>query len=782
MKFFAAALAIALLVPESLLAQQSAVIRGRVVAAGQQPVPGARVTLLDHLGAPLAATITTSDGVFRLDAVGLGSYIVFAEAASQQSDARQVTVESSLPVDIELMVTPRVSESVIVQGTAAPAAGSRITASAETLQQLPLRLSSRGVQQLLATLPGFASEDNGLLHVRGADDGFLYVEDGVPVHDRVDALFGIARDPADVGSLNVLTGYVAPEFGLKSGAVIEVQSAATPVDMTLAAEATLGSDDLQAVRASGRGSRRGATFGASISAEQSLRFLDPVDPDNFHNRGRVFSGGSHLSTSSERIGLTRISLGAGQSRYDVPHGEIQEDAGQDQRQRLSQFSLSGSWQRSWSDTLMSNAALYARTIDAALVGSDFDTPLSANSDRRHRRLGFLIGLTNARGRHTLKAGFESSWLDVEEHFQFAVTDEDEAEEAEISDAAAAFTPDDPFRFDDQTARAQWSVYAQDRVRATDNLTLDFGVRWDRTNLLVAATQVSPRVGAAWRWPGRSTTVRTSVNRFFQPPQAEHLLLSSSAAARALSPFAEDSDEDGGADLPPERQTAFETGIEHWFGGAVRVDAAYWSRHVRNYADPNVFFGTTIIFPNSVASGTARGLDLRLEIPRYRGWSSYASYTLSKVQQVGPINGGLFLEDNLIDIGPGTEFTPDHDQRHVASAGVTYQHRRGFTASLAARYESGTPLEVDEHDLDELLERPGAELVDFDAGRVRARALVDLSASQSLYRRQRMRASVRFAILNALNRAYALNFGNPFSGTHFGAPRTIRLDLRIERLP
>jgi outer membrane receptor protein involved in Fe transport len=319
------------------------------------------------------------------------------------------------------------------------------------------------------------------------------------------------------------------------------------------------------------------------------------------------------------------------------------------------------------------------------------------------------------------------------------------------------------------------------VRPTDRFTVDFGIRFDRTHLLVPASQWSPRIGVAYRWPHTTTTVRASLNRFFQPPQSEHLLLSSSPAARALSPFVLDEDvsETGGADLEPERQTAWEVGIEQWLGGAVRADAAYWSRHVRNYADPNVFFGTTIIFPNSVAGGTARGLDLRLEMARYRGWSSYVSYTLSEVEQVGPINGGLFLEENTIEIGRGTHFTPDHDQRHVSAAGVAYQHvNRGVSASLAARYESGTPVEALRGEPGESNERAGAELVDFDRGRVRPRRLFDVTLSKALYRGDRTETSVRVSVLNLTNRRYALNFGNPFSGTHFGAPRTIRAEVRI----
>src|SRR5690242_21370929 len=48
----------------------------------------------------------------------------------------------------------------------------------------------------------------------------------------------------------------------------------------------------------------------------------------------------------------------------------------------------------------------------------------------------------------------------------------------------------------------------------------------------------------------------------------------------------------------------------------------------------------------------------------------------------------------------------HDQRHVAAFAASYDDPRGgFWASIGGRYESGTPLEVDEDDLDELVDRP-----------------------------------------------------------------------------
>jgi outer membrane receptor protein involved in Fe transport len=307
------------------------------------------------------------------------------------------------------------------------------------------------------------------------------------------------------------------------------------------------------------------------------------------------------------------------------------------------------------------------------------------------------------------------------------------------------------------------------------LTIAAGVRFDRSTLLLARSQWSPRVGLSFRLTD-STVLRASVNRHFQPPQPEYLLLSSSEEARELSPFETD-EAVGGADVEPERQWAVEAGLDHRFG-QWRIDAAWWRRDGREVSDPNVFFGTTVIFPNAVAKGRAQGIDVRVEVPRSHGWSGYGSATFSKVVQTGPVTGGLFLEDDIPDLGPGVEFVPDHDQRVALAGGATWEHEpSGFTASLAARYESGTPIQRDDDDGD-LEERPGAELVDFERGRVKPRLPVSLMATLPVIGTDRTRVLLRGSILNLFDDDYAYNFGNPFSGTHFGAPRTAAISLEV----
>ncbi|RPH59013.1 MAG: TonB-dependent receptor, partial [Acidobacteria bacterium] len=758
---------------------QLGTISGTVIGPDGGPVDGAVVTLLDGLGDPVVS-VSAPNGEFRFNNVSPGTYSLQAEARPLRAVLQTLTVAGALPVHVELRASPVVAEQVVVRGeelNPTPTT-TRVTLAGETVRRSPMRLRSRGLQDAIATTPGWATEDNGLLHVRGVDDGILYVMDGIPVYERLDGLFGLAPDPGMIESINVLTGYIPPEFGYKSGGVIEVRSGAHPADAWLGSLDVVGGShatrEFSTITGGPLGQKVAATVG--VSGQGSSRFLDPVHPDNLHNDGQAFSGGGEIAWSATPNNIVTGVVGFGRSHFDVPHSEEQEEAGQDQRQRLRQSWQTVSWQRSWSSTLVSQVAAYHRLGSSALVGSENDVPLFTDADRSLRRLGVLASLTHQRGRHLIKLGAEASRLSLREDFTFAVTNDEEAEEAGLSDAARAFTPDHPFVFGDTARPSLVSFYIQDSIRASGQLTIDLGVRADRSRLLAEASQWSPRIGASYHWPSTETTVRGSFARFFQPPQPENLLLASSEQARHLSPFADETG--GGADLYPERQTAIELAVAKNFARIVRLDVSYWQRRVRDAGDPNVFFGTTIIFPNTIARGRAAGVDVRLEVPRRRGWSAYLSYSNSRVVQFGPVTGGLFLEDDVVEIGDGTAFTPDHDQRNVGAAGITYDHvPSGFWVSLGGRYESGTPLEIEEAEIDELMSRPGAELADFARGRVKPRHQLDAMVAKRLVRSRRVDVGIRFALLNITGRAWAYNFGNPFSGTHFGPGRTATVSLR-----
>ena len=628
---------------------------------------GATVELTDPIGGAIDSALSDAAGRFTFPAVARGRYLLRVSMPGFQPVDYPVTIDAALPLDITLRLTLRTAVDVIVGHQLEPdSPATRASIAGESIARIPVRAMASGVQEAVATLPGWATEDNGLLHVRGVDDGFLYVIDGVPVYERLDPLNGMGPPLANIESINVITGYIPAEFGHKAGGVIDVRSKSIGKDWLGTVQVERGSDD--AVAASGLAAWRFSPALAMTlvaNGQQSDRFLDPIHPDNFHNHGALGSAESQLTWSASDSDVVTANVAFGAMDYDVPNNELQETASQDQRQQIRRGFATLSWQHGFSSSTFSQLAAYTRRSKAALAGSEADTPLVAVADRRLVRSGVIAGLSRRVENHTIKTGFEVQRLSLDESFAFAVTDPEDAEEAGFSEAALAYTIDQPFVFAESANPMSWSAFLQDEWTVRSGLTVSGGVRFDSSGLGQRRQQLSPRVGAAYR--ADRTVLRGSVSRFFQPPQPENFLLSSSEEARVLSPFATEGGS-GGADLEPERQWMFEAGVNHQFASRIGLDAAVWRRTITDVADPNVFAGTTIIFPNAVSRGRAAGIDLRVELPRRSSWSGYLNFSAGRVRQNGPITGGLFLEDDIADVASGEEFIPDHDQLVAAGGG------------------------------------------------------------------------------------------------------------------
>ena len=736
------------------------------------------VVSLDHPMAGLRHHVVTGKaGEFVFNNVPFDRYTLHVKASGFDAASQPVVVRSNLPIKVEIKLTvagSKASVEVSAQENLVErdSSSSATTIGESSVRHAPRTNRNRLLQELVATAPGSATENNGLVHVRGVDDGILYVIDGIPIVDRLDAVSASPIDTDTINSMQVITGNIPAEFGGRSAAVVIVHPK-SGIDAPIVGDFTLGAGDFGTDEiAAGIGGRLKPNFGFFFNGatHRSDRFLDPVDLRNFNNYG----GGVNLSLRADWHATTNdtliFNIAGNGSDFNVSNDLDQERAGQRQKQKLRDNSQALTWQHVWASQTVTDLAYFRRAHKSTLESNELAVPLFAEQVRQHTRHGLLASITHERGGHNLKAGVEFQRVSPREFFTFFVTDKDEAKEREISDRVIAFDEDRPFIFRDRAARNQYSAYVQDAFSVFKNLSLQLGVRYDHSRLLVSAQQFSPRLGGVYFISKSKTAVRASFNRLYQPPQVDNLLLSASEQARQLSPFATPAG-GGNASIKPERTTAWEVGFAQDVAGWFKLDAAYWWRNFRNVGDPNVFFNTTIIFPNSVAEGYSRGLDVRLDVPERRGFSGYLSYTNQRVLQTGPINGGLFLTEEFIEIGPGTKFIPDQDQRNTGSFALNYHHSRSrLLLSFTGRHESGVPLEVEADRLEELKAAPGAELVNFARGRVKPRTIFNIAAGLTIFNRDRVASAIQFNIQNLFDRAFAYNFGNPFEGTHFGIPR------------
>ena len=762
-------------------------------------VPNAKVVVTQPVTGYNQTTQTDAQGSFKLVNVPFNTYKVRVEATGFQPAEESVDLHTTIPlnVDLSLSVEETTAAVTVTTGGAAILETDRTSSDtdiSQTVLERPLGAApSRAIESIVASTPGFVTDDNGRMHPRGSESQVQYVVDGVPVTDNMSAIFSTSLDARTLRTVEVLTGGIPAEFGDKLAGVINVNTRSGlegPTQGALSFSGGSFSTGEAAVDFSTHTKKLG--FLTNLSASTSQRYLDPPTLDNFHNFGRTGKGFFRFDYQFDTNNTLRAVLNFGGTNYQVPNRLNQEIAGQDQRQRLRDNSQNIGLTHIFSPNSVAQFSFFHRQSNSKLLSNTLSTPVVANQDRTLQNYGGIGSLALTRGSHNIKLGGQVTITPLDEHFSFYPTvpfpDLEDEEGNVFPNPVNNFNAANPFVFTQSKTGRTLSAYVQDRFTVAKNLTLDLGVRYDHYKLLIREQAVSPRLGLAYYVPKTKTTLRASYNRLFQPPPAENLLLASSSEAAALSPISVLQGITTVQPILPDKQNAFEAGAQQLLGQLFRLNLTVYQKRIKNFSDKDQFFETGVIFPITISSGRVTGEEVRLESTDIHGVHGFVSYANARAFGVTPIAGGLFLGENPQDLFlNGFKFANDHDQRNEAQFQVSYNHRRsGLYASFSGRYDSGVPVDVE----------PGTTLsdftaqgfdprlfneIDFQRGRIRPRTILDFSVGADLMQKERVSMNVQFDVQNLTNELFLYNFESVFSGTHVGFPRLFsgRLSLRFK---
>src|SRR5271166_997538 len=191
----------------------------------------------------------------------------------------------------------------------------------------PASLPGRSLPDLINSQPGWLYEGNAVLHPRGSEYQTQFVVDGIPLTDNRSPSFGPEIEADDVDSLTIYTAGIPAEYGRKMGGVIEVNTLRDiRTDGRLHGDVVLsgGSFDTAGAFARLQDTFGKNTVGASASGNGTARYLNPVVPENYTNRGTTGDFSSSYDRDITPKDRLTLSVRHELSRFEIPNEQLQQ--------------------------------------------------------------------------------------------------------------------------------------------------------------------------------------------------------------------------------------------------------------------------------------------------------------------------------------------------------------------------------------------------------------------------------------------------------------------------
>jgi outer membrane receptor protein involved in Fe transport len=534
------------------------------------------------------------------------------------------------------------------------------------------------INSVLLQAPGVSKDSavNGDIHVRNEHANVQYRINGVILPDGISG-FGNVLGTSFVGSLALITGALPAQFGLRTAGIVDIQ---TPSGNSLRQGGSVGvyGGSFGTLSPSFEyGGRVGTTeyFFTGRGFTSNLGIQNPTDSYNaIHDR--TYQGNFFSYTSTILDPQTRVTtiFGNTTSRFQIPNNPGQPP-------QYTAYGVSNFDSALLNENQAEQNTFGVVALQKSVNGLDFQLAAFSRYSTLHfvpdtigdlvfngiasdvYRRGFANGLQGdgaykLNDAHTLRAGF-------------TVTGE-----STLNSNISTLLPldafgnpvDAPFPITDNNSKLGWvvGVYVQDEWKITNQLTVNFGLRFDQMWQYVNANQLSPRFNVLYK-PSDGTTFHAGYARYFTPPPQAIAAPTNIAATTNTTAQPENFLQNP---VLPERSHYFDVGVVQKITPNLQVGIDAYYKIAKDLLDDGQFGQALILSGFNYESAYNTGVELTATY-KDGNFSAYGNLAWARQLAKNVVsNQYLFGNDELAYIANNYIYT-DHAQTWTASAGASY---------------------------------------------------------------------------------------------------------------
>jgi hypothetical protein len=563
---------------------------------------------------------------------------------------------------------------------------STYTMTHSAIQDLPGG-SNTPIDDAILQMPGVDQDNlvNGGLHIRNEHLNVQYRLNGVIIPDGV-SFFGQDLSTRFVDSMQLITGALPAEYGLRTAGIVDIQSKSGLFASGGSAGMYGGSYGTLNSSAEYGGSLDGYNYFLSTDYLRSAHGINGVTGkyNQIHDAAQQGHGFAYLEKIIDPNDKINVMSGEFGASFQIPDNPGQPTLGG--ISAINGIPIAAFNSAQFNENQTEGAQFGAVSYLHSEGNVDFQVSAISKYSSLHYFPDLLGDLAfNGIGQNAARTNWANT-LQAEGTYRLTPTHTlrggllvgGEQVTANANSDVLAQSGTDAFgnpifattttniTSSSQKASSSYSTYLQDEWKVLPSLTINYGGRFDVVNGYTIGNQLSPRLNTVWQ-PTSTTTVHAGYASYFSPPPQELVstanlaLYADTSAAPAVT-----------TNSPIKNESAqyFDVGVTEEPLAGLKMGVDLYYKYSRNLLDEGQFGAPIMLTPFNYHIGINQGVELTTGYTDGK-FAYYGNLAIAKQKASGIDSAQFNFSPADLASADSMLVNTDHSQLYTASAGVAY---------------------------------------------------------------------------------------------------------------